>query len=191
MKKLNFYHHLLNLPDNTLAKQMVTIQIENEWPGLAKECKDFINSLKLTDITKASIKKNQWKKEVKKAVIEKNKEELKKEIGKLEKVKEFKDEKFEQKEYFKELNLKEARAVFKHRSKMTQYVKRNFANEPQYRNDLWQCTGCKSNVDTESHILWCDAYRDLRQGKDIKNDKDLASYLLKVFDIRSKLNTNK
>ena len=30
MKKLNFYHHLLNLPDNTLAKQMPKIQIEND-----------------------------------------------------------------------------------------------------------------------------------------------------------------
>ena len=64
-------------------------------------------------------------------------------------------------------------------------------NEPQYRNDLWQCTGSKSNLDTESHILWCDAYRNLRQGKDINNDKDLASYLLDVFEIRRKLNTNK
>ena len=88
--------------------------------------------LKLSDITRVTITKQKWKKEVKNAVEKKNSEELKNEMIKLNKVKEFKDEKFERKDYFKKLNLKEAREIFKHRAKMTQYVKRNDPNEPKY-----------------------------------------------------------
>ena len=122
--------------------------------------------------------------------MEKNKEELKTEMGKLDKVKEFTDEEFKQKDYFKKLNLREARALFKYRAKMTQYVKKNFTNDPKYRKDLWKCISCKTNIDTQSHVLWCDAYKNLRQGKDINNDKDLATYIMEVFEIRRKLEKN-
>ena len=131
-------------------------------------------------------KRNEWKRAVNKALLNKNSIELKKEIGELSKVKEFKDEDFQQKEYFKNLSLKEARTIFKHRSKMTQYVKRNYPNEPKYRKELWKCISCQSNIDTQSHILWCHAYKDLRKDKDINSDKDLATYIQEVLEIRKK-----
>ena len=127
----------------------------------------------------------------KKAIIEKNKEELKKEIGKLEKVKEFKDEKFEQKEYLKELNLKEAKAVFKHRAKMTQYVKRNFSNDIMYRQSLWQCISCKECIDTQSHMMWCISYSEFRENLNFNDNKDLASYIAQVLKIREKMEKGK
>ena len=151
----------------------------------------IINLLKLPDITKEKIKKNKWKKEVKMAIIEQNKIELKEEIDKLKKVKEFKNEQFEQKDYFKNLSLKEAREIFKHRAKMTEHVKRNYQNEPKYRYDLWKCNSCRSNIDTQSHILWCEAYKNLRENKNLHNDKDLATYILEVLEIRTKLCINK
>ena len=89
--------------------------------------------------------------------------------------------------YFQKLNLEEARAIFKYQAKMTQYVKRNFPNEPKYRQDLWKGISCQSNIDTQSHILWCEAYKNLRKDKNIENDKDLATYILEVHEIREKL----
>ena len=60
-------------------------------------------------------RKSSWKKEVKKAIKIKNEKELRRDIGKLEKVKQYAKENFQQKRYFKDLNLDEARAIFKHR----------------------------------------------------------------------------
>ena len=103
-------------------------------------------------------------------------------------MKEYSGENFHQKDYFKNLNLHEARTVFKHRAKMTQYTKWNFKNDPQYRHDLWKCSSCKTNIDTQSHILWCDSYKKLREGKDLTNDKDLANYIIQVLKTRTELN---
>ena len=89
------------------------------------------------------------------------------------------------------MNLDEARTIFKHRAKMTQYTKWNFKNDPQYRHDLWKCTSCKKNIDTQSHLLWCESYKTFREGKDLQSDKDLANYIMEVLKIRTKLNITK
>ena len=52
----------------------------------------------------------------------------------------------------------------------------------------WLCDSCKTKIDSNSHVTWCVAYRELREGKDLKCDKDLAEYLKKVMLIRDKLN---
>ena len=74
---------------------------------------------------------------------------------------------------------------------MTQYSKFNFKNDPQYRQDLWKCSSCRTNIDTQSHILWCDSYKKLREGKDLNSNKDLANYIIEVLKIREKLNVTK
>ena len=107
-------------------------------------------------------------------------------MRKSEKVKEFINEPFEKKQYFSNLNLIEARVYFIKRAKMMQYVKMNFPSDPVYRRELWQSSSCSSHIDTMSHVLWCPAYSNLRENQDIKNDKDLAKYLLQVLIIRSK-----
>ena len=108
----------------------------------------------------------------------------------LEKVKEFSEENFELKDYFNNMNLAEARNFFKYRAKMTQYVKRNFKNERKYRQSLWQCISCKSAIDTQSHVMWCEAYREIRKNVNFENNKDLAKYIGDVLKIREKLEAN-
>ena len=169
----------------------MTKQIENGFPGLAQECKQLIKELDLPDITEESIKQKVWKKLVKRAIVEKNEKELKKEIEKMSKVKEFSTEAFQRKDYFKNLNLEDARTIFKQRAKMTQYVKWNFKNDPKYLHDLWKCTSCQSSIDTQSHILWCESYKKLREEKDLSSNKDLAQYIQEVLRIRSELNIMK
>ena len=190
-KKLNLFHHLVNLPDTELAKQMVNAQSLHKFPGLVTECQDYIKELDLPNITVITIKQNYWKKIVKKAIREKNEKELKEDIEKHKKVKEYSKETFEQKQYFRSLNLKEARNIFKYRAKMTQYVKRNYPNDPKYRQSLWQCAGCNSAIDTQSHVMWCQAYSDLRKNKDFNDDKDLANYIEEVLKIRETIDTVK
>ena len=137
------------------------------------------------------MKKIEWKKIVKKSIREKNKNDLIKEMEKLDKVKEYSKENFELKNYFKILNLEEARNIFKFRSKMTQYVKRNYSNDKLYRQSLWQCVSCKKCIDTQSHIMWCESYKDLREHSNFNDNKDLAAYISKILKIREKIDTMK
>ena len=47
------------------------------------------------------------------------------------------------------------------------------------------------NIETQSHILYCEAYSELRAGKDLNSDTDLVQYMKNVLIIREKLNLNK
>ena len=44
----------------------------------------------------------------------------------------------------------------------------------------------KRAIETNSHVLWCPAYQNLREGKSLESDKDLAQYLMNVLKIREK-----
>ena len=95
------------------------------------------------------------------------------------------DESFEIRNYIKELTVSEARTLFKHRFLMTQSVKMNFKNDNTYSRTLWKCDHCKK-MDSESHLLWCDAYKSLRENKNLNNDKDLCQYLQDILRLRTK-----
>ena len=67
-------------------------------------------------------------------------------------------------------------------------VKFNYKNVNAYSHSNWLCDSCEKAVETQSHILWCPAYKNLREGKDINSDDDLMEYIGKVMTIREKLN---
>ena len=72
----------------------------------------------------------------------------------------------------------------KHKYAMTEHIKMNYKGNPSYARTLWKCNHC-SNQDSESHILWCSEYEDLRKDLDLGKDSDLCSYLQKIFKLRS------
>ena len=74
---------------------------------------------------------------VKVAVKDKNKKDLIKDLERSKKAKKVNSKPFEIKNYFNELKLNEARSIFKHKSKMMQYTKMNFKNDPIFRTALW------------------------------------------------------
>ena len=67
-------------------------------------------------------------------------------------------------------------------------VKFNYKNDKKNREELWICDSCKAAIDTQSHILWCPSYKELRAGKNINNNTDLVNYIQRVMEIREKLN---
>ena len=101
-----------------------------------------------------------------------------------------KDESFETKEYLKKMNIADARVNFKLRSQMVD-VKFNYKHDPRYTKDLWKCDSCESAIESQSHILWCPSYSDLRVGKNINNDQDLVNYIKQVMKIRDNLRLTK
>ena len=129
--------------------------------------------------------KQEWKRIVKKAIVTANTKELKEEI-KYKKLRnsELVNEDFGRKDYINNLDLLQARTMFKFRSSMTQHVKMNQKSNKSYADALWRCDECGLQ-DTKSHLLWCAGYEALRDGKDLENDKQLCDYLHKVFLARN------
>ena len=101
-----------------------------------------------------------------------------------------KTENFEIKAYFKEMNLSDARINFKLRTHMFD-VKFNYKNDKKFASELWRCDSCQTSIESQNHVLWCPAYQELREGKNINNDKDLINYMQKVITIREKLKLTK
>jgi hypothetical protein len=69
--------------------------------------------------------------------------------------------------------------------------KMNYMNNPKYKSELWSCDSCETHIDSQSHILYCPAYKQLREGKSLTSDSDVVEYFKKVVEIRMKLNLNK
>ena len=188
-KKLHFVHHLTNLGDQSLVKEVLTLQDHHNLPGLVSECKDYFQKYQLPDIFKEPMKSNEWKSLVKKKMHEANSKELKSEIQtyrKLEKS-DLLTEAAGRQPYTKDLQLSDARIKFKHRTQMSQYVKMNFSSDVKYAEELWRCNSCETSIDSQSHVLWCPSYASLREGKDLDSDQDLCEYLREVFKIRHNL----
>ena len=93
---------------------------------------------------------------------------------------------FETKDYLKNMTLENARTKFKLRTEMLN-VKFNYKHMAQNEKTLWQCDSCQTSIETQSHIMWCPAYSELRVGKNVNNDDDLIEYVKKVMKIREKL----
>ena len=69
---------------------------------------------------------------------------------------------------------------------MMENVKMNYMSDSKNIQRIWLCRSCERSIDSMGHVLWCPSYQELRSGKDLKNDKDLAKYLHDVLIIRSR-----
>ena len=152
------------------------------------ECRDLCELLNIPDITHpdCAYSKNKWKQLVKESVLKKNTTELKDKMNGYSKLEAFKNEETcELKEYFQTMTMEEARTNFRVRSMMVK-CGLNQPNDPRNIATLWKCSAC-SNVDSQSHIIWCPAYQKLREGKSLDNERDIVQYFQKVMAIREKL----
>ena len=69
---------------------------------------------------------------------------------------------------------------------MMENVKMNYISDLKNIQSIRLCRSCEKSIDSMGHVLWCPSYQELRSGKDLKNDKDLAKYLHDVLIIRSR-----
>ena len=78
------------------------------------------------------------------------------------------------------------RTIFKFRVDLFE-AKYNFKNKHEYKKENYMCDSCMSQIDHNTHVLYCPAYATLRQDRNLNNDVHLAQYLQKVLEIRMKL----
>ena len=192
-KKLNFLHHLENLPKSALAREVLKIQTEEGLPGIYSECKEFLAHFEIFDLKQYS--KVQFKRLVKRKIRELNKskiiEEVKSKDYKKVNAEKLASDEFELKPYLKTFSVDDARLNFKRISYMTPGIKMNFQSDRLFAKDLWACVGCKKDSilgkrDTQEHVLICPAYEQLRVDKDLSKDKDLVTYFRSVLQLRAK-----
>ena len=111
---------------------------------------------------------------------------------------------FKMKTYFKTFSTIQARMKFKIISHMTRLAM-NYRNEKKFRDRGWVCLGCQSLpppeggeggvsggqqepgpvLETDEHVLYCRAYSDLRENKNLSRDEDLILYYQQVCERRA------
>ena len=121
-------------------------------------------------------------------MVESNEKELKEKMdpigGKpLKKLEGIKNEHVKVKDYFKSKNLEDVRVMFRIRTRMVE-LKANFKNNPAFRKEGWICDGCELEIETNSHVMNCRAYDQVRVGKNLESEKDLILYFREVMKLR-------
>ena len=188
VKKLNFLHHLKNLPSSSLGNEFYNLQRKFGFPGLISECQNLLRFYDLENILddKINFSKQVWNKKVKDAIYKKSEKSIKDEFCTYSKLKDHDmDEVLNLKEYATSMNLRNARTMFRWRSHMVD-AKMNKKSDKQYAKDLWKCDYCLS-LDSQSHIIWCPAFASLRVDKNLHDDLDLVQYIQAVMRIRNGL----
>ena len=178
-RKLTFLHHLLTLPDDSLAKEILCAQEKYSLPSLTDECKDILDELNISNIHELS--KYQWKRLVKSHMRKKNKADLIGECHQYKKISFVETDTFERQSYLSELNVSEARMRFKIARYMVLTVQMNFKSDPAFTANRWTCSGCSGSLDTQAHILNCPGYSDLRSNLNLELDVDLVRYFHQVI----------
>ena len=103
---------------------------------------------------------------------------------------------FKRQAYLTSLNLADARWRFKSNASMTPTVKMNFPSDEEFASQLWSCSGCGNSDlgyelagsrDTQQHIMLCPGYEELRENKNLEDDRDLVKYFSQVIKRRQDL----
>ena len=182
-RKLKLGKYLQQQDKSELSYQIYEEQINNNYPGLAKECVILAKECDVVDdYEDESVSKKKFNSLFKNKIKMKNEKQLKDKMKDMTKLKHLIEEPFECKEYLKILNLEQIRTKFKIRTKMIK-TKLNMKNIDKN----WMCDSCETAIDSQSHVIWCPAYSQLREGKNLDSDKDLIDYFNKVLAIRAEL----
>ena len=86
------------------------------------------------------------------------------------------------KDYMGKKVLKDVRDIFRARTQLLEGFKANYKN--MYKGKYMRCEGCKLAIDTQSHVLVCNEYGDLRVDQDLSNDDAMIAYYRKVLKRR-------
>ena len=180
-RKVMFLHHLISLPEESLAKEVYTIQKENSYPGLVKESEQYLIELGI-DSDPGSFSKWQFKKLVKSKIHEKNKADLLNQIKSYKKLnyETMVHEDYGMKTYLSRMNLRDARTCFAARAQMLSTVQMNYKHNPEYIMNDHKCV-CGED-DHQSHLTSCPSYSHLRDGLNLaESDSDLVLYYQRVI----------
>ena len=176
--------HLKGLEDTSLAKMVYIEQIKNNWPGLVQEVRTICQNLDIEDASTTSMSKFCYRKVVDNACRIQDEVDMKGGMVGMTKMEKLMNDDCARKEYMGIKSLKDVRDTFRMRTQLIEGIKGNQKNK--YRGGDMTCQGCKEQVDTQSHVLTCGSYEDLRYNKDLSRDEDLVLFFKHVVKRRMK-----
>ena len=66
-------------------------------------------------------------------------------------------------------------------------VAENYCHHSRYLATGWLCQACQLQVrENQDHLASCNGYENLREGKDMDNDKELVEFFQSVMRRREK-----
>ena len=179
-------HHLRNLDEKSLARQIYDEQVLYNWPGLVGEVKSICERLGVEDTNITNMSKKVLKATMSAAFRTEEERMMKEEMLEKKKVCALVEEDCLTKEYMKTKNLWDCREIFRIRSNMNN-IRGNFKNTPQVKKDGALCVACGMEEEVNSHLTVCVEYQDVRQGKDLANITDMVSYFREVMARRCEI----
>ena len=180
VEKLNLAQFIKQSGNKTLAGRVYQEQLQQGWPGLAKEVVEICQSIQINNINENNVNKM----EIKEAINAHHAAEAKEQMGK--KLIAIKDEEIgDAKEYMKTKCISDSRLQFRIKTNMLE-LKGNMKGS--YRDMDYSCLGCanKATVEDQSHVLRCPAYADIRKDLDLGSQEDIVKYFRKVMLLRMK-----
>jgi hypothetical protein len=171
----------------TLCGRILEEQQTRGWPGLSKEVSEICEKLSIPDINIHDGTDGY----IKKSVVNHDYMELKEELGKSKKMESHKDEDFENVQpYMHGKDISKTRMCFRVRCEMVDDIKGNFKSKYTRNGDenalICEYDGC-NQVETQGHCMVCPQWESIRQGLDLTNIDDLASFFQKLLLARAKL----
>ena len=173
----------------------MSIQSELKYPGLVVECEELLVKFGLGEKSPTSFSKEAWKRMTKRKVLDENRICILQEIKRYKKIDylELKEEPFGTKNYFKTMNVKDARLRLRMRLKIVPGIKYHYKNDAKFKETLWSCDVCalsgEYSLDTLSHTFWCPGLSQYRNNRDLSLDADAVMYIKDVMKVRENLST--
>ena len=189
-EKLVLGHHITHLDQDTLASQVWSEQVENEWPGLASEVMELCDKLKV-DVVDCEMSKKEYRNVVENAVREYDESKIKVEMTDLKKTRKIKNDDCKRKKYIEMKCLKDVRDIFSERLFMLPFAA-NYKNDRRFARTNGKCPGCagedgETEIDDQEHAASsCAGYEDLRNKFDLDTDLGLVGFYRAVLDRRRK-----
>ena len=165
-----FVFHLRSLDDDMLAGWMYKVQVENGWPGLAKETKEICEKLKIEDVNKTKLSEKEYKKLIDLALKVKDRDNILKQSEDKVKCKKIKEECYGKKSCFAEAKICEVRDLFKTGFGLQPFAG-NFSHDRRFARTNWLCK-CLSSRELEDHIRsgLCPVYGDIQRKYGVLKD---------------------
>ena len=181
-EKIMLIHHIRTLDKEALASEMYYEQVKNNWPGLAREAEDICEQLGIQNVNETVLSKKQFSQLVESAILTEEDKLLKSESANMDKMKVIQAESWGLKEYVKSGNLYSVRSTWELRAYMLK-VAGNYSHHSRYLATDWRCQACQLQVrEDQDHLATtCDGYKDLREGKDMDDDKEMVDFFRMVM----------
>ena len=180
--KKNFCAEPKHLEENALAKQIYKEAEENNWPGLGQEVKAICEEIKIEDINKNYVGKEQ----IQEAIFEEHYRTMISQFETSKKLQDITDDIFRQiQSYFNDKNLNNARLKFKILSKMIDKIPGNFQNRYRYNEEGLNCTQCMVEF-TQYQCTICPTRSNLREGLNMNSIDDVVTYFRRYLETEKK-----